>query len=60
MLDAIGTGVTSVITYVGNVITAITGSTGAWKDLLPVIGLSVGVMFVMYAIRFVKSLIKGY
>lgn len=60
MLDAIGTGVTSVITYVGNVITAITGASGAWKDLLPVVGLSVGVMFVMYAIRFVKSLIKGY
>lgn len=60
MIEAIGTGVTSVITYVGNVITAITGASGAWKDLLPVVGLSIGVMFVMYAIRFIKSLIKGY
>ena len=60
MLAAISTGVTTIITYVGNVITAITGASGAWKDLLPVIGLGVGVMFVMFAITTVKSLIKGY
>jgi len=60
MVEAIGTGVSSVISYVGQVISAITGASGAWKDILPVVGLSIGVMFVMYAIRFVKSLIKGY
>ena len=60
MLDSIGTGVTTVITYVGNVISAITSTSGAWKDLLPVIGLGIGVMFVMFAITTVKSLIKGY
>ena len=60
MLAAITTGVTTIITYVGNVITAITGASGAWKDLLPVIGLCIGVMFVMFAITTVKSLIKGY
>ena len=58
MLDAITSGVTTVISYVGNIITAIT--TGAWKDTLPVIGLGIAVMFVMFAIRTVKSLIKGY
>ena len=60
MLAAITTGVTTVISYVGNVITAITGTAGQWKDLLPVIGLGIGVMFVMFAITTVKSLIKGY
>lgn len=60
MLAAISTGVTTVISFVGNVITAITGASGAWKDLLPVIGLGIGVMFVMFAITTVKSLIKGY
>lgn len=60
MLDAITTGVSTVITYVGNVISAITSASGAWKDLLPVIGLGIGVMFVMFAITTVKSLIKGY
>lgn len=60
MLAAITTGVTTVISYVGNVITAITGASGQWKDLLPVIGLGIGVMFVMFAITTVKSLIKGY
>lgn len=60
MLAAISTGVTTVISYVGNVITAITGASGQRKDLLPVIGLGIGVMFVMFAITTVKSLIKGY
>lgn len=60
MLDAITSGFTQIITYVGNVITAITSSSGAWKDLLPVIGLGIAVMFVMFAITTVKSLIKGY
>lgn len=60
MLASISTGVTTVISYVGNVITAITGASGAWKDLLPVIGLGIGVMFVMFSITTVKSLIKGY
>ena len=67
MLDAITTGVTTVIGYVGNIIKAITGTVaesdavaGAWGALLPVIGLGIGVMFVMFAIMTVKSLIKGY
>lgn len=67
MLEAITTGVTTVIGYVGNIIKAITGTVaesdavaGAWGALLPVIGLGIGVMFVMFAITTVKSLIKGY
>lgn len=68
MLAAITTGVTTVIGYVGNIIKAITGTAaaeggsvdGAWGALLPVIGLGIGVMFVMFAITTVKSLIKGY
>lgn len=67
MLDAITTGVTTVIGYVGNIIKAISGTVaesdavaGAWGALLPVIGLGIGVMFVMFAITTVKSLIKGY
>lgn len=67
MLDAITTGVTTVIGFVGNIIKAIAGTAvesdavaGAWGALLPVIGLGIGVMFVMFAITTVKSLIKGY
>jgi hypothetical protein len=68
MLAAITTGVTTVIGYVGNIIKAITGTAsaegggidGAWGSLLPVIGLGIGVMFVVFAITTVKSLIKGY
>ena len=58
LVDSVTTGVGSIITYVGNVITAITS--GTWNALLPVIGLSIAVMFVIFAIRMIKSLIKGY
>lgn len=67
MIAAITTGFQSIITFVGNVISAITGTvsaeggiSGAWGSLLPVIGLGIAVMFVMFAITTVKSLIKGY
>lgn len=58
MVTAVTNGVGSVIDYVGDTITAI--MSGAWSALLPVIGLGVGVVFVVYGVRFVKSLIKGY
>lgn len=67
MLGAITTGVNTVISYVGNILSAITGTvsesggiSGVWGSLLPVIGLGVAVMFVMFAITTVKSLVKGY
>lgn len=58
VVDSVTTGVGTIITYVGNVITAI--ASGGWNALLPVIGLAIAVMFVIFAIRMVKSLIKGY
>lgn len=67
MLAAITSGLDTIISYVGQIISAITGTAsssggvaGAWGDLLPVIGLGIAVMFVMFAITTVKSLIKGY
>ena len=56
--DLISYCVGGVIHFFGQVISAIIG--GSWKNLLPVIGLSISAMFVIFAIRIVKSLIKGY
>ena len=60
MLNAIGTGVTNAITYIGNVVSAIFSENGTLAAILPAIGLSVGVFLVGWGIGQVKSLIKGY
>lgn len=60
MLTAVTTGVTTAITYIGDVISAITSSEGAFADVLPLIGLAIGMFVVTFGIGVVKSLIKGY
>lgn len=60
MLEAIGSGVTSVIKYAGEVVTAICGEAGAFNSLLPVIGMAVGIGLVGWGIRTVKSLTWGF
>lgn len=60
MLEAVATGVTSAITYIGNVISAITTTSGAFAPVLPLIGLAIGMFVVSFGIGVVKSLIKGY
>lgn len=60
MLAAITTGVTTAITYLGDVVTAIFGTSGALADVLPAIGLAIGVTLIGWGIGKVKSLIVGY
>lgn len=58
MLEAIGTGVTSVITWGGNVLTAITS--GSMAGVLPVIGVTIGLGIVGWGIKTIKSLVWGF
>ena len=60
MMNAIGTGVTSVIGFAGEVITAIVSETGEMAAMLPVIGLAIGIGLVGWGIRTVKSLTWGF
>lgn len=60
MLAAIGSGVTEVISWGGEVLTAITGAEGAFSAVLPVIGVSIGLGIVGWAIATIKSLVWGY
>lgn len=60
MLAAVATGVTSAITYIGEVISAIADANGAFGAVLPLVGLAVGMFVVSFGIGIVKSLIKGY
>lgn len=60
MMSAIGTGITAVIGYAGEVVTALVGETGALSALLPVVGMAVGIGLVGWGIRVVKSLTWGF
>lgn len=60
MLAAVTAGVTQAITYVGEVLSAIVDTNGAFAGVLPLIGLSVGIFVIGTGIGFVKGLIKGY
>lgn len=60
MMSAIGTGITSVIGYAGEVVTALVGESGALSALLPVVGMAVGIGLVGWGIRVVKSLTWGF
>ena len=59
MLDAIGTGVSSAVQFCGTVLGAITHESGQLRYILPVIGLSIGMGVVGFAIAKIKSLVWG-
>ncbi len=60
-MAAITSGVTSVIDWFGSVISAIFGAEGSWADLLPFIGVAVGIFIAFAAVRVIKSVIStGY
>lgn len=60
LVNAIGTGLTSVIGYAGSVVDALVGAEGALNALLPVIGVTIAFGVVGWGIRTVKSLTWGF
>ncbi len=59
-MEAVTTGVTSVIGWFGQVIAAVFGG-GTWSALLPFIGVAVGIFIAFAAVRVIKSIIStGY
>lgn len=59
MLEAVGTGVTQVISWVGEVVTALTGASGALSGLLPVFGVGIGISVVLFGVKAIKSIVWG-
>lgn len=59
MLEAITSGLTTVVGWVGTVVTAFVGESGELKALLPLIGISCAISVVMLGIKVLKGMIWG-
>lgn len=59
MMDAVTTALSTVITWVGTVVTALTSSTGALKDLLPLFAIGIACSAFLFAIKGIRRVTWG-
>lgn len=59
MLESITTALGQVITWIGSVLTAVVSTTGALKELLPILSVSIGIALVMLTVRVIKKFAWG-
>ena len=58
-LTTIGDALSEIITWLGNVVTAITSSEGALGALMPFLAISIGISILMLGIRVLRGFIWG-
>lgn len=59
MLDAVTTGLSTVITWIGTVITAMTSTGGALAPLLPLFAIGIAISVVFLGIKAIRSIVWG-
>lgn len=59
MLEAVTSGITQVISWIGSVITALTTTNGALNGLLPLFAIGISISAIMLGVRMIKSLVWG-
>lgn len=59
MMAAIGSALTEVVSWLGTVLTAITGEAGALKDLWPLLAVGIAISIVMLTVKVVKRFAWG-
>lgn len=59
MITAVGDGITSVIGWVGEVVTALIGENGALAPLLSLFAIGIAVSGVLFGIKVIRGLIWG-
>lgn len=59
MLAAVTDAISTVITWVGTVITALTSSTGALYNLLPLFAVGIAISAVLLGVKIIKSVVWG-
>lgn len=59
MLDAVTSAISTVITWIGSFITALTSSSGALYPLLPLFAVGIAISAVLLGVKIVKSVVWG-
>lgn len=59
MLTAVSSALTTVIGWVGTVITAITGTDGDLAELLPLFAIGIAISALLFGIKAIKSIVWG-
>lgn len=59
MLEAVTSALSTVIDWVGTVVTALVGSEGALSELLPLLAIGVAISALMLGVKAIKSFIWG-
>lgn len=59
MLQAVSSGITTVISWVGEVVTALVGEAGALNELLPLFAIGVAISAILLGVKICRSLIWG-
>lgn len=59
MLAAVTAGLTSVIEWIGTVISAITTEAGALNELLPLFAIGIAISVVFLGVRAIRSIVWG-
>lgn len=59
MLEAVTSALGTVISWVGTVVTALVGESGALAELLPLLAIGVAISALMFGIKAIRSFIWG-
>lgn len=59
MLEAVSTGITTVIGWIGDVISALTASEGELSALLPLFAIGIAISAVLLGVKIIKSIVWG-
>lgn len=57
MIEAVSSGLTTVIGWIGSVVTAVT--TGELKELLPLFAIGIAISAVMLGVKVIRSIVWG-
>ena len=59
MLSAVTSGISTVISWIGTVITALVGENGALADLLPLFAIGIAISAILLGIKVIRSVVWG-
>lgn len=59
MLSEVGTGITTVIEWVGSVINALVGENGKLAALLPLFAIGIAISAILLGVKIIKSVVWG-